>query len=68
MANDRVTYSISHWRGYVDDTFAFIEKGYVERVLAGLNSLHKNIQFTQKLKYQNKLPFLDALLINMTRN
>ena len=46
MANDRVTYSISHWREYVDDTFAFIEKGYVERVLAGLNSLHKNILFT----------------------
>ena len=58
-----VTDSISHWRRYVDNAFVFIKKGYVEHVLARLNSFHKNIQFTYELENQNKLPFLDVLLI-----
>ena len=58
-----VTDNISHWRRYVDDTFVFIRKGCVEHVLARLNSFHKNIQFTYELENQNKLPFLDVLLI-----
>ena len=58
-----VTDSISHWRGYVDDTFVFIKKGCVEHVLARLKSFHKNFQFTYELENQNKLPFLDVLLI-----
>ena len=58
-----VTDNISHWRRYEDDTFLFIKKGYVEHVLARLNSFHKNIQFTYELENQNKLPFLDVLLI-----
>ena len=58
-----VTDNISHWTRYVDDTFAFIKKGYVGHVLVRLNSFHKNIQFTYELENQNKLPFLDVLLI-----
>ena len=59
----RLTVNISHWRRYVDDTFVFIKTGYVEHVLVRLNSFHKNIQFTYELENQNKLPFLDVLLI-----
>ena len=33
MTNDKLTNRISHWRGYVDDTFVFIEKDYAEPVL-----------------------------------
>ena len=58
-----VTDSISHWRTHVDDTFVFVKKGCIEHVLARLNSFHKNIQFRYKLENQNKLPFLDILLI-----
>ena len=58
-----VTDSISHWWRYVDDTFVFVKKGFVEHVLARLNSFHKNIQFTYELENQNKLPFLDIFLI-----
>ena len=58
-----VTDNISHWGRHVDDTFVFIKKGYVKHVLARLNSFHKNIQFTYELENQNKLPFLDVLLI-----
>ena len=58
-----VTDRISHWRRYVDDTFVFVKKGCVEHVLARLNSFHKNIQFTYAFENQNKLPFLDILLI-----
>ena len=58
-----VTDSIFHWRGYVGDTFVFVKKGCVEHVLARLNSFHKNIQLTYELENQNKLPFLDILLI-----
>ena len=35
----------------------------MEHILARLNSFHKNIQFTHELGNQNKLPFLDILLI-----
>ena len=60
-----VTYNIYHWRRYVDDIFLFIRKGYLDHVSARLNSFYENIQFTYQLKnpFQNKLPFLDILLI-----
>ena len=58
-----VTDSTSDWRRYVDYTFAFIKKGCVEHALACLNSFHKNIQFIYELENQNKLQFLDVLLI-----
>ena len=58
-----VTNSISHWRRYEDYTFVFIKKGCVEDALERLNFFHKNIQFTYELENQNKLPFLDVLLI-----
>ena len=44
-------------------TYVFIKKSYVEHVLARLNYFHKNIQLTHELKDQNKLPFLEVLLI-----
>ena len=55
--------SISHWRRFVDDTFVFVKKGCVEHVLTRLNSFHKSIQFAYELENENKLPFVDILLI-----
>ena len=48
---------------YVDGTFVFIKKGYVEQILGHLNSFYKNIQFTYKFENQSKLPLLDVLVI-----
>ena len=58
-----VTDSIFHWRRYVDDMFVFVKKGCVERVLTHLNSFHKNVRFTYELENQDRLPFVDVLLI-----
>ena len=58
-----VTDSISHWRRYTDDTFVFVKKGCIEHGLARLNFFHKNVLVTYELENQNKLPFLDVLLI-----
>ena len=35
--------NISHWRRYVDDTFVFVKKGYLELILGCFNYFHKNI-------------------------
>ena len=52
-----VTCSISHWKSYVDDTFVFIEKDFVEHVLACLNLFHKNIQFMYEWKITTSYHF-----------
>ena len=52
-----VTCSISHWKSYVDDTFVFIEKDFVEHVLACLNLFHKNIKFTYEWKIATSYHF-----------
>ena len=44
-------------------TCVFIKKSYAEHVLARLNYFHKNIQLTHELEDQNKLPFLEVLLM-----
>ena len=49
-----VTDSIFHWRRYLDNKFVFLVR---------LNSFYKHIQLPYELGNQNKLPFLEILLI-----
>ena len=51
------------WNRYVDDTIAWIKQDSVEYVTQQLNSFHENIQFTYEMESDNKISFLDILLI-----
>ena len=54
---------ISLWKRYVDDTICFIKLTSINKVLEALNSYHANIKFTIEIETENKILFLDVLLI-----
>ena len=54
---------VQNWKRYVDDTFAFVIQDKIEYVLDKLNSFDENIQFTYEIENENKIPFLDVLII-----
>ena len=54
---------ISLCKRYVDDTICFIKLTSINKVLGTLNSYHKNIKFTIEIETENKISFLDVLLI-----
>ena len=51
------------WKRYVDDTICFIKLTSINKVLETLNSYHTNIKFTTEIESENKISFLDVLLI-----
>ena len=55
--------SMARWRHFVDNTVTFAENDNIVYVLDQLNNFHKQIQFTYEVEHNNKLPFLDVLLI-----
>ncbi|XP_061389122.1 uncharacterized protein LOC133324293 [Musca vetustissima] len=48
---------------YVDDVFAIINKHDETNILTLLNKYHNKIQFTIEKEVNNKLPYLDVLII-----
>ena len=54
---------VFNWKRFVDDTIGYVKNGSVDIILSKLNSFHPNIQFTYEIQEENKLPFLDVLLI-----
>ena len=48
---------------YVDDTICFIKLTSINKVLETLNSCHTNIKCTIEIESENKISFLDVLLI-----
>jgi len=56
---------IKFWSRYMDDIFSFIRSRFKEKILKELNSFHRNIQFTLECEKDNKLPFLDVMIIKM---
>ena len=48
---------------YVGDSICFIKLTFFNKVLETLNSFHTNIKFTIKTETENKISFLDVLLI-----
>ena len=51
------------WRRFVDNTIILVKNDSITYVLDQLNSFHEQIQFTYEVEHDNKLPFLDFLLI-----
>ena len=51
------------WKRYVDDTICFIKLTSINKVIETLNSYHTNIKFTIEIETENKISFLDVLLI-----
>ena len=55
--------SLLKWKRYVGDTFRYVKVGTVNDTVNKLNGFNQNIQFTYELEKNNKLAFLDVLLI-----
>ena len=51
------------WKRYVDDIICFIKLTPIKKVLQTLNNYHTNIKFTIEIESENKISFLDVLLI-----
>ena len=60
----KLSNDISLWKRYVDDTICFIKLTSINKVLETLNSYHKDIKFTIEIETENKISFLDVLLIH----
>ena len=54
------TYKPKIWKRYVDDTFTFLGKDYVDGFLQQLNSQQPTICFTMEIEKDNTIPFLDT--------
>ena len=52
------------WKRYVDDTICFIKVTSINKVIETLNSYHTNIKFTIETETENKISFLDVLLVD----
>lgn len=51
------------WWRYVDDVFSIVKKHILPQTLETINKAHKNIEFTYEVEQDNKLPFLDLLIV-----
>ena len=51
------------WKRYADNTIVTIKLTSIGHVLMILNTFHKDINFMYKLEINNKISFLDVLLI-----
>ena len=54
---------LKSWKRYVDGTNFFIKEDSIEHVLSVLNGFHPFIQFTHETEPNNRLSFLDVLII-----
>ena len=48
---------------YVDDLFAIINKNDIDEIMDVFNSYHCDIKFTVELEKDNRLPYLDTIIV-----
>ena len=66
LENTLVTTLSNHlmsWKRYVSDTNCFLKDDSIEHVMSVLNGFHPSIQFTYETEPNNRLSFLDVLII-----
>ena len=51
------------WKRYVNDTNCFLKEDPIEHVMPVLNGFHASTQFTYETELNNRLSFLDVLII-----
>jgi len=54
---------IKFWKRYIDDIFAIIRSRFKDKILNQLNNFHNKIQFTIECEKDQKIPFLDIMVI-----
>ena len=59
---------LQNWKRFVDDTFAFVLLDKIEYIMNQLNSFDENIQFTFEMEEENKLAFVDVMVIRNTND
>ena len=57
-----------NWKRSVDDTFAFVLPDKTGYIVNQLNSFDENIKFTFEMEKENKLTFLDVMVIGNTND
>ena len=57
---------LQNWKRFVDDTFVFLLTDKIGYIVNQLNSFDENIQFTFEMEEENKLEFLDVMVIRNT--
>ncbi|XP_062716395.1 uncharacterized protein LOC134291940 [Aedes albopictus] len=59
----RLDYVINFLKKYVDDFFLVLPRDKVDYTLQVFNSYNEHLQFTVEVENENKLPFLDVVVI-----
>ena len=59
---------LQNCKRFVDDTFASVLPDKIGYILNQLNSFDENIQFTFEMEEENKLTFLDLMIIRSTND
>ena len=57
------SYETRIWKRYVDDTFTILDRGKVDDLLQHLNNQQPSIRFTMETEKDNKLAFLDTVVL-----
>ena len=59
----RLSTRMTKWKRYVDGTITYIKPSSINYVICVLNSFHKNTKFTFEEEKDNKISFLDVLIL-----
>ena len=59
---------LQNWKRFVDDTFAFVLPDKIEYIVNQFNTCDENIQFIFEMEEENKLAFLDVMVITNTND